>query len=68
MPEPAVTRSDLEEELRRAVGGATTGAASQKGRLAAAAAIGGIALLGIAYLLGRRVGRLRSTVVEIRRI
>ncbi|MBT3246823.1 MAG: hypothetical protein HN979_10070 [Actinobacteria bacterium] len=66
--EQPVTREDLEAELRRTVGGAGEKVESRKvGIVAGVAIAGGIALLA-AYLIGRRIGRIRSTVVEIRRI
>jgi|TARA_B100000959_G_scaffold136586_1_gene143612 hypothetical protein len=66
--EQPVTREDLEEELRRTIGGAGEKVEDRKvGIVAGVAIAGGIALLA-AYLIGRRIGRVRSTVVEIRRI
>lgn len=66
--EAPVTREDLEDEFRRTVGGAGEQVESRRRGIVAGVVItGGILLLG-AYLIGRRIGRVRSTVVEIRRI
>lgn len=63
-----ITRADIESKLREIQGGTEAGADAAKG--AGIAAVVGLALLGIlvAYLMGRRKGRKRRTVVEIRRI
>ncbi|HEU5302030.1 MAG TPA: hypothetical protein VFW06_07300 [Acidimicrobiia bacterium] len=63
-----ITRADIESKLREIQGGTEAGADAAKG--AGIAAVVGLALLGVlvAYLLGRRRGRKRRTVVEIRRI
>jgi hypothetical protein len=67
-PEPRVTRADIEAKLRQIQGDVETGVESGRdvGRLVA---IGGVVLaLGIAYVLGRRHGRKKRTIVEITRI
>jgi len=63
-----VTRADIEAKLRQIQGDVETGVESGRdvGRLAA---IGG-AVLGAAiiYILGRRHGRKKRTIVEIKRV
>jgi len=63
-----ITRDDIEAKLRQIQRRADAGAEAAKG----AGMVGGLAataLLVIAsYLLGRRRGRKRRTVVEIRRV
>jgi hypothetical protein len=63
-----VTRADIEAKLRQIQGGTEAGADAAKG--AGMAAGVGLLLLAVvvAYLLGRRKGRKRRTVVEIRRV
>jgi len=63
-----ITRADIEGKLREIQGSAEAGREATKG----AGMIAGIAGVGVlvlgAYLLGRRKGRKRRTVVEIKRI
>jgi hypothetical protein len=64
----AVTRNDLESKMRELQGGIEEGAATAKSY---AIAVGAVVVVGVAlgaYLLGRRKGRKRTTVVEVRRI
>jgi len=63
-----ITRDDIEAKLREIRGGTEAGADAARGA-GLAAAIGGVLLaLVIAYLIGRRRGRKRRTMVEIRRV
>ena len=63
-----ITREDLEAELRATVGDPDgTVAAARPRRVAAGVAVGVVVVVAV-YLAGRRSGRLRSTVVEVRRI
>ncbi|MBM16358.1 MAG: hypothetical protein QF628_04330 [Acidimicrobiales bacterium] len=66
--EQPVTRQDLEDELRRTVGGAGEKVEARRRGIVTVVVVGGAVALLVAYLLGRRIGRVRSTVVEIRRI
>jgi hypothetical protein len=63
-----ITRDDIEAKLRQIQRGSEVGADAARG----AGLVGGlavtVALVVVAYLLGRRRGRRRRTVVEIRRI
>jgi hypothetical protein len=71
MADPAVeriTRDDLEAKLRAIKGEFDERAAAAKATATPYIAAGAILLLLIAYLLGKRVGKRKSTVVEIRRI
>ncbi|MBC8364494.1 MAG: hypothetical protein H8E59_05800 [Actinobacteria bacterium] len=68
MSEDRVTRDDLEAELRDTFGGAVGRADEARAPLLVAAVAAGAILLGVAYLVGRRIGRRSSTIVEIRRI
>jgi hypothetical protein len=63
-----ITRDDIEAKLREMQGTTEAGADAARGA-GLAAIVGGLLLaVLIAYLLGRRKGRRRRTVVEIRRI
>ncbi|MDP8936160.1 MAG: hypothetical protein M3O23_00125 [Actinomycetota bacterium] len=68
MASPRITRADLESKLRE-----VRGEVEEKGEAAKSTgltvALAGIAVVvGVAFLLGRRRGRRKSTVVEIRRV
>lgn len=63
-----VTLSDIESNLRSLGGSAASTVGKSAPTMAAAAAVGGAALLAGVYLYGRRRGRRRATVLEIRRV
>ena len=63
-----VTREDLEAELRDTFGDAAGRTGEARTPLLASAVVVATVLLGVAYLVGRRIGRRSSTTVEIRRI
>lgn len=67
-PGGRITRSDIESKLRQLQGDVETGVESGR-EIGKIAAIGG-AVLGvfIIYFLGRRHGRKKRTIVEIKRI
>jgi len=63
-----ITRDDLEAKLRDVSGGLDQKVEAAKPRILAGA-VGGVFVIALlAYLLGRRRGRSRSAVVEIRRL
>jgi hypothetical protein len=63
-----ISRDDLESKFRELEGGARDQVASARSTAITAGVIGLVLLLLLAFLLGRRRGKLRSTVVEIRRV
>ena len=63
-----ISRDDLESKFRELEGGAREQVASARSTAVTAGIIGIVLLLLLAFLLGRRKGKLRSTVVEIRRV
>ncbi|MBN2622235.1 MAG: hypothetical protein JXA83_02645 [Acidimicrobiales bacterium] len=63
-----VTRDDIEDKLRELEGGAREQAESARSTVITAGLVGLAILLLLAFLLGTRKGRKRSTVVEIRRV
>jgi hypothetical protein len=67
-PQTRITRDDLAAKLRELEGGARDQAESAKATIVTAGVIVAALLLLLAFLLGRRAGKQRSTVVEIRRV
>lgn len=67
-PSGRVTRDDLESKFRELEGEARDQAESARSTVVTAGAVAALILLLLAFLLGTRKGRKRSTVVEIRRV
>ena len=67
-PPKKVTRDDIEHKLRELQGGVKDTVDDQKSTLLTVAAVGGLVLVLIVFLLGRRSGRKKTTLVEIRRL
>jgi hypothetical protein len=63
-----VTRADLEAKLHELRGATAPGAEKARGIGLGALVVGGVLLVLVAYLLGRRRGRKRRTIVEVRRV
>jgi hypothetical protein len=63
-----ITRGDLETKLREVTGDAGETVEAAKPQLLGGAAAALLLALLVAYLLGRRRGRKRSAIVEIRRV
>lgn len=63
-----VTLAEIEERLRSLSSNAQRTIASSKQNAVAAGLIGGAAVIASAYLHGRRRGRRRASVLEIRRV
>jgi hypothetical protein len=63
-----ITRDDLEDKLRQLEGGAHEQVESARATVVTAGVVALILLLVVAFLLGARKGRKRSTIVEIRRV
>jgi hypothetical protein len=63
-----VTRGDIEAKLREIRGEVDATAEGAKSYLLAAGVAAAVVLVGAAFLLGRRRGRKKTTVVEIRRV
>lgn len=68
MTSPRITRADLEAKLREVRGEVEEKGEAAKSTGLTVALVGIAALVGVAFLLGRRRGRRKSTVVEIRRV
>lgn len=63
-----ITRDSLEAKLRELQGGVTETRESATSMLVTVGAVVAVGVIAIAFLAGRRKGRKRSTVVEVRRI
>ena len=63
-----ITRDQIAESIRSVRGDVIEEAETGAKKLIPAAIAGGVVMLVLAYLIGRRVGTTKSTVVEIRRI
>ena len=66
--EKRISRDDLEARFRRIKSETDMRKLSAKERLMPFVIGAGVLVLVLAYLSGRRVGRKKSTVVEIRRV
>lgn len=63
-----IERDDIEAKLREIRGEVGSTAEAAKPAIVAVAAVAVVVLVGAAYLLGRRKGRKKQTLVEIRRV
>ena len=63
-----ITRGDLETKLRQVSGDAGETVEAVKPQLFGGAVAGLLLVVIVAYLFGRRRGRKRSAIVEIRRV
>lgn len=63
-----ITRDDIESKLRSIRGEVEDVGNASKGYVVAAGALVLTAVVAGAYLLGRRKGKRRTTVVEVRRV
>jgi len=63
-----ITRDDLEAKFREIKGGVDQRTKAAKDTAMPFAIAGGLVLLLLVYIIGKRVGKKKSTIVEIRRI
>jgi hypothetical protein len=63
-----ITRRDIEAKLRQLQGGVEETAHSATSTLVTIGAVVAVGVLALAFLAGRRKGKKRTTVVEVRRI
>ncbi len=66
--ENRVTRDDIEAKLREIRGGLEADVEQARGTARTALVAGAVVLVVVVYLMGRRRGRKKTTIVEIRRI
>ena len=67
-PRGPVSRADIEGKLREIKGEVDETTTPAKPYALAAGVVAVVAVVAVAYVLGRRKGRKKSTVVEIRRV
>ena len=63
-----VSRSDIEAKLREIRGEVDDTTTSAKPYALAAGVVAAVAVVAFVYVMGRRKGRKRTTVVEVRRV
>jgi hypothetical protein len=63
-----ISRDDLERKLRAFQGDIKGAVDNQRNNLMVAAGVLGLVLVMVFFLLGRRSGKKKSTIVEIRRV
>ena len=63
-----VTRADIEAKLREIRGEVDATADTAKSYALIAGVVGAVAVIGVVYVLGRRRGRKKTTIVEVRRV
>ena len=68
MAQRRITRGDLESKFREIQDDVQGKVESKKATLKTAAIAGGVVLILLVYLFGRRSGRKKTTLVEIRRV
>ena len=68
MTEPRVTRDDIEAKLREIQSDVTERVESKRNTLLTGAGIAAVVIVVLVYLLGRRAGKRKTTIVEIRRV
>ncbi len=68
MSSAPITKDDIKAKLAEIQGEATSTVEGAKSQLIAVAAGVGAVLIVVAFLLGRRGGQRRSTVIEVRRV
>ena len=63
-----ITRDDIEAKFRELTGEATEELESTRSQVVTVGLAVGVALVAVVFLIGRRNGRRRSAIVEVRRI
>ena len=63
-----ISRNDIESKLREIRGEVDSTATAAKPAVLTVVAVAAVVVIGAAYMLGRRKGKKKSTVVEIRRV
>ena len=63
-----IERRDIEAKIRELHGGVEETAESARSTLLTVGAVVAVGVVAVAFLIGRRKGRRRTTIVEVRRI
>jgi hypothetical protein len=66
--QPRITRDDIEAKFRELTGEASDEIESTRSQVVTVGLAVGVALVAVVFLIGRRNGRRRSAVVEVRRL
>ena len=66
-PTGKISKSDIEQRLRNLQGGVEDKIASQRQKIVTAVIAAAVLTVLLSFLLGKRAGRKKNTVVEIRR-
>ena len=66
--QPKITRADIEAKFRQIQGDVETGVESGRDIGKIGMIVGAVVAVGIVYILGRRHGRKKRTIVEIKRV
>jgi len=66
--EPKITRADIEAKFRQIQGDVETGVESGRDLGKVGLVVGAVIAVGVIYILGRRHGRKKRTIVEIKRV
>ncbi|MBA3288610.1 MAG: hypothetical protein H0U21_11385 [Acidimicrobiia bacterium] len=67
-PSDPITRDDLERRFRAVQDGVKGRVEDKRSTLLTVAAAGGLVLVLVVFLLGRKSGKKKTTLVEIRRL
>jgi hypothetical protein len=67
-PAPTISRDDIEAKFRELQGEAEVIGEEARSYALTLAIVVGVAVVGVAFVLGRRRGRRNRTIVEVRRI
>lgn len=67
-PDERITRADIEAKFAELQGDVESAGEAAKGMGIVVAAVVGVAVLGLVFLLGKRRGKKKTTIVEIRRV
>jgi hypothetical protein len=67
-PRPTISRDDIEAKFRELQGEVEVIGEEARSYGITAAIVVGVAIVGLAFVLGRRRGRRNRTIVEVRRI
>ena len=63
-----ITRDQIEAKFRELTGDATVEAEGAKSQVLTVGLAVGVTVLAVAFLIGRRSGRRKSAIVEVRRV
>ena len=63
-----IERRDIEAKIRELHGGVEDTAESARSTLLTVGAVVAVGVVAVAFMIGRRKGRRRTTIVEVRRI